>query len=214
MEPSTTLQSSYPWTITPFIANAPMGGFALSALATAVTQAKGFGFIGAVNDMVALASELDKTSKTLLGKEVPDSNSTLPVGVGLLPFIAKLEEAAPVVAKFRPAAVWLFAAHELEDFATWAQRIRGVSPLTKIWVQVGSVAGALRVAQLVNPDALVMQGLDAGGHGWEKGAGVISLVPEAADVLAENGFGHIHLLASGGIVDGRGVPSLSIFFSS
>lgn len=207
MAPFTSLQSIYPWTTTPFIANAPMGGFAGPALATAVTQAKGFGFIGKVFDMVELATELEQASKTLLGREVPEINSTLPIGVGFLPFVANLEDAAPVVAKFRPAAVWLFAAHKLEDYATWAQRMREVSPMSKIWVQIGSVAGALKVAELVQPDVLVMQGLDAGGHGWEKGAGVISLVPEAANALAEHGFGHIHLLASGGIVDGRGVAA-------
>jgi nitronate monooxygenase len=184
-----------------------MGGFANSALAIAVTQAKGFGFIGAVFDMAALTTELEKASKALLGTEVPESNSVLPVGVGFLPFAAKLEDAAVVIAKFRPAAVWVFASHELEDYATWAQRMREVSPLTKIWVQIGGAAGALRVAELVKPDVLVMQGLDAGGHGWEKGAGVISLLPETADVLAENGYGHIHLLAAGGIVDGRGVAA-------
>jgi nitronate monooxygenase len=207
MAPSTSLQSSYPWTSTPFTANAPMGGFANSALAIAVTQAKGFGFIGAVFDLIALATELEKTSMALLGTEIPESNSTLPVGVGFLPFVAKLEDAASVIAKFRPAAVWLFAAHELEDYAMWAQRMREVSPLTKIWIQIGSVAGALRVAELVKPDVIVMQGLDAGGHGWEKGAGIISLLPEAADVLAENDFGHISLLAGGGIVDGRGIAA-------
>ena len=207
MAPSNVLQSSYPWTTTPFIASAPMGGFAHSALAVAVTQAKGLGFIGAVFDMVVLATELEKTSKTLLGAEVPESDVTLPVGVGFLLFAATLEDALPVVAKFRPAAVWLFGAHELEDYATWTKRMREVSPPTKIWVQMGSVAAALRVAELVEPDVLVMQGLDAGGHGWEKGAGVISLVPEAADVLAENGFDHISLVAAGGIVDGRGVAA-------
>lgn len=207
MEPYTSLQSSYPWTTTPFIANAPMGGFATSALATAVTQAKGFGFIGAVFDMVALATELEKTSKALLGTEVPEINSTLPVGAGFLPFAANLEDAAAVVAKFRPAAVWLFSARELEDFATWAKRMREVSPMSKIWIQIGSVVGAVKVAELVNPDVFVMQGLDAGGHGYEKGAGVISLVPEALDALAEKGFGHIHLVAAGGIVDGRGVAA-------
>jgi nitronate monooxygenase len=145
-----------------------MGGFANSALAIAVTQAKGFGFIGAVFDMAALATELEKASKALLGTEVPESNSVLPVGVGFLPFAAKLEDAAVVIAKFRPAAVWVFASHELEDYATWAQRMREVSPLTKIWVQIGGAAGALRVAELVKPDVLVMQGLDAGGHGWKR----------------------------------------------
>lgn len=184
-----------------------MGGFANSELATAVTQAKGFGFIGAVFDMVALATELEKASKTLVGNNVPESDSTLPLGVGFLPFVANLDDAARVVAKFRPAAVWLSAAKELEDYATWAQRMRQVSPSTRIWIQIGSVADALRVAESVKPDVIVVQGLDAGGHGSEKGAGVISLLPEAADVLAENGFGHISLVAAGGIADGRGVAA-------
>src|SRR5437763_563577 len=67
--------------------------------------------------------------------------------------------------------------------------------------------GGFPTSELVKPDVLVMQGLDAGGHGWEKGAGVISLVPEAVDALEENGFAHIHVLAAGGIVDGRGVAA-------
>lgn len=52
-----------------------------------------------------------------------------------------------------------------------------------------------------------MQGSDAGGHGWENGASIISLLPEAVDALKENGFGHIPLVAAGGIVDGRGVAA-------
>jgi nitronate monooxygenase len=207
MAPSISLQSGYPWTTTPFIANAPMGGFANAALAISVTHAKGFDFIGTVFDMVALATELEQASVILLGARFPDSENTLPVGVGFLPFAAKIEDAASVIAKFRPSAVWLFAAHELEDYATWAERMREVSPRTKIWVQIGSVGGALRIAELVNTDAIVMQGLGAGGHGWEKGANVISLLPEAADVLVGNGFGHIPLVAAGGIVDGCGVAS-------
>lgn len=113
----------------------------------------------------------------------------------------------PLVEKFRPAAVWLFGAQQLEEYGTWAERVRGAAADTRVWVQVGSVAGALRVAELAKPDVLVLQGWDAGGHGWEKGAGVVSLVPEAQDALAEKGFGHIHLCAAGGIADGRGVAA-------
>lgn len=72
-----------------------------------------------------------------------------------------------------------------------------------IWIQVGSVEAALTVAQSVNPAILCVQGSDAGGHGFERGAGIISLLPEIADVLAENGFSDIHLVAAGGITDGR-----------
>jgi len=49
-----------------------------------------------------------------------------------------------------------------------------------------------------------MQGADAGGHGYERSAGVVSIVPETIDALEEIGH-HIPVLAAGGIVDGRGV---------
>jgi nitronate monooxygenase len=119
-----------------------------------------------------------------------------------------MEEAIPVIEKFRLAAVWQFAAKELEDYVVWAEKMRSVSKESKIVDPIGSVAGALKVAQLCKPDVLAMQGLDAGGHGWEKGAGVVSLLPEAADVLQANGLGHIPLAAGlSEIVDGRGVAS-------
>ena len=48
---------------------------------------------------------------------------------------------------------------------------------------------------------------NAGGHGFEKGAGIVSLVPEVHDALARDGFSHIPLVASSGIVDARGVAA-------
>lgn len=57
----------------------------------------------------------------------------------------------------------------------------------------------------MRPDVLCLQGADAGGHGFERGAGIISLLPEAADALARAGFSHVKLVAAGGIVDARGV---------
>lgn len=39
--------------------------------------------------------------------------------------------------------------------------------------------------------------------GWDKGAGVISLIPETLDALEKAGIGNIALVAAGGISDGR-----------
>ena len=202
-----SLKSLHPWASTPIIINAPMAGFAGSAIATAVTDAGGIGFIGSMDDMGALSSKLEEACTALLGTKTSAADQTVPIGVGFLIFVAKLEEALPVIEKFKPAAIWLFAASALEDYATWALRTRSVSKSTKIWIQIGSVEGALKLARLCAPDVLVMQGSDAGGHGWEKGAGVISLLPETHDVLASNGFAHIPLVAAGGIADGRGVAA-------
>ncbi|KAK3715239.1 hypothetical protein LTR37_007206 [Vermiconidia calcicola] len=195
------LQKSLSWTKSPLIVNAPMGGFAGAELSIAVSKAGGLGQIGAVNDMNNLDSQLDKVDRAL-----DRVDGLLPIGVGILVFITKLEEAVPVLEKHKPAVVWLFAAKELDDYATWASRLRTVLPKSQVWVQVGSVDAALKVAKTVQPDVLCIQGSDAGGHGYEKGAGIISLVPEVSDALAANGH-DIPLVAAGGIVDGRGAAA-------
>ena len=185
-----------------------MAGFAGGKLASAVTLAGGLGLIGSTVDTAFLRKELQVASVALASAYALQSNSEmLPVGVGILPFRVKLDNVLPILEEFKPAVVWLFASQSLDDYAEWAEAVRKVVPQSKIWVQVGSVAAALHVARTAHPDALCLQGADAGGHGFEKGAGIISLVPEASDALAKEGFEHIPLVASGGIVDGRGVAA-------
>jgi nitronate monooxygenase len=204
------LASSYPWTSTPLIANAPMGGFATAPLAITVTKAGGLGFIGPVFTMPELDAELTKASKLLNSAEpfskTPIGGKTLPIGLGFLIFFVKLDEAAEVVRKHSPTAIWLFGAHANAEYATWTAKMREVSPSSKIWIQTGSVSSALELAATCKPDVLVMQGIDAGGHGYEKGAGLIALLPETADALASKGH-KIPLIAAGGISDGRGVAA-------
>jgi nitronate monooxygenase len=202
-----TLKESFPWTSSPLIVNAPMAGFAGGALASAVTLAGGLGLIGGLFNATDIRKEMRIASETIAATSTIPSSNTLPVGVGFLPFVVKLDECLPVVEEYKPAVVWLFAAKELDHYAEWAAALRKVSPESQIWVQVGSIAAALQVARTAGPDALCLQGADAGGHGFEKGAGVISLVPEASDALAREGFSNISIIAAGGIVDGRGVAA-------
>ncbi|KEZ40757.1 Dioxygenase [Scedosporium apiospermum] len=98
-------------------------------------------------------------------------------------------------------------AKNTERFALWAQGIRKASPDTKVWIQVGSVSTALEAAKMCHPDALVLQGIDAGGHGHEEGASIVTLLPEVADTLQDNGLDDIPLVAAGGIMDGRGTAA-------
>lgn len=184
-----------------------MAGFAGGALASAVTLAGGLGLIGGLFSAAELRADLAIASAALSTHPHVSSAKLLPVGVGFLPFVVKLEEMLPVVEEYKPAVVWLFAVRELDEYAVWADAVRKVSPETKVWVQVGNVAAALHVAGSAKPDVLCLQGADAGGHGFEKSASIISLLPEAADALAEAGFSHIPLVASGGIADGRGVAA-------
>lgn len=172
-------------------------------------MAGGLGLVGIVNDMSELRTQLDLAKSKLKSSPSPTSTSgdTLPIGVGLLPFIAKLEDVLPVLTDYKPVVVWLFAAQQIDDYAEWSSAIRKACPETKIWIQTGSVHSALHISRSASPDALILQGSDAGGHGYERGASIISLLPETRDTLAKEGFPDISLIASGGIVDGRGVAA-------
>lgn len=184
-----------------------MAGFAGGRLASAVTLAGGLGLVGGLFNMDDLRQELQIVSETLASHPKLSSSKTVPVGIGLLPFVLKLDDVMAVIKEFKPAIVWLFASKSLDDYAVWASAVRKVSPDSKIWIQVGSVSAALHIAKSVEPDVLCLQGADAGGHGFEKGASIISLLPEATDNLAKGGYSHIPLVASGGIADGRGVAA-------
>ena len=177
-------------------------------LAAAVSINGGLGLIGIVNDMTTLDVELQSARQTLMDAGmIPSSNSALPIGIGLLLFITPFDLAISVVKKHRPAVVWLSFASSLSDFSVWASAIRAASPTTKVWIQLETVAAALEVVQSATPDVLVMQGSDAGGHGFEKSAGIVSLVPETIDALVGAGYGNLPILAAGGIADGRGVAA-------
>jgi nitronate monooxygenase len=213
-EPSTThiqapsLHDDYPWIQSPLIVSAPMGGFATAPLASAVSLHGGIGLIGAVADMTALEKELQIARRTFIDAGVMrDETEAMPLGVGFLPFVLEMSKAVEVVRKYKPRIVWLSFAREMCDFATWAEAMREASPQTKIWIMLGRVSAALEVVVRAKPDVLVMQGADAGGHGFERSAGIVSIVPETIDALEAAGYGHVPVLAAGGVVDGRGVAA-------
>jgi len=185
-----------------------MGGFAGPSLATEVSLHGGFGFIGSGFSLKQIEEHLGEAHSILKTQGFSGRTGTLAIGIGFLLFYHKLEEVAPLIEAYQPAAVWLFAAHDLDDYSTWAKEIRRVCPHTTIWVQVGSVADAITVAENAEPDVLVAQGADAGGHGLEQGAGIISFVPELVKKLSTLDLKKKPLLfAAGGIADGRGVAA-------
>lgn len=74
-------------------------------------------------------------------------------------------------------------------------------------MQVGNVAAA-REAVVDGADVVVCQGIDAGGHQFRKGSGVLSLVPEVRMMLEEEFADRdVAIVAAGGIVNGKGVAA-------
>jgi nitronate monooxygenase len=170
------LASQYSWTRTPLICNAPMAGFAKHKLAIEVSRAGGLGFIGPVFEgLTGLTGELQKARETFQSSPLQNmdsaANEILPLGLGFILWAAKLEDIIAAVSEFKPAALWLFAApNGTTDYVTWTTKLREVSPKSRIWIQTGSIASAISIAEECKPDVIVMQGIDAGGHGLEKGA--------------------------------------------
>ena len=209
------LKRDYPWTKSPLVSCGPMRLIALSKLATEVSAAGGLGFIGVGSDASIMEAELQRTKQlqaesALLRKQ----SDVLPVGVGFLLWAGDklLSDALPLLEKYKPAAVWLFAPTEPGQLVRWTESTRRVTQgKTKIWVQVSTVADAIEVTKTCRPDVLVVQGTDAGGHGLEKCAGLISLLPEVDDAVSvfckDQGLNKPQLVAAGGIMDGRGAAA-------
>lgn len=207
--PGNIARLGLPWLQWPVLANAPMSGVAGSRLAVAVTCAGGLGQIGFTGDAEALDEELASPRLQLQNhnpRNKTGNDRILPIGVGIIVFGTPVEEFIPVIANHTPAVVWLSFATAAE-FQQWTTRIRQASPLTKVWIQVGSVTAALEAARHCRPDTLVLQGSDAGGHGHESGAGITTLIPEVTDALCNGGLADIPLIAAGGIMDGRGTAA-------
>lgn len=211
------LRKAYPWlkAKSPLLANAPMLNISLPNLATTISSSGGFGFLAAGYDVTNLTQNLEQTTHL-----VTQSNNTtlqsyhkqsglLPIGIGFLNWGAHLDTSLDAIARYKPAAVWFFApTSQPDDLRSWTERVRAVTGnKTSIWIQIGTVAEATAVVQSLNPDVLIVQGCDAGGHGLARSASIVSLVPEAKDALHRLGKGDIPILAAGGIVDGRGVAA-------
>jgi nitronate monooxygenase len=201
------LQSHYPFTKKPFIVSAPMRLISTPKLALTVSRAGGLGFIGAGSDINHLPAQLDEAASLLSQNPIPNTpDGMLPLGIGIINWGASLSIFTQEVQKWKPVAVWFFAPRSPADLVTWTQAVRDASPDTKVWIQIGTVASALEVAQECKPDVLVVQGSDAGGHGLARSAGLMALLPETSDALADRGLS-IPLIGAGGIADARGVSA-------
>lgn len=209
------LKRDYPWTKAPLVSCGPMRLIALADLAAEVSRAGGLGFIGAGSDVSTMEAEFEKVKQLQASAQVlREVTDVLPVGVGFLLWAGEklLLEALPLIVKYKPAAVWLFAPNELDQFTQWTKEIRkATGGKTKIWIQIGTVAEAVEVTKACHPDVLVVQGQDAGGHGLQTAAGLVPLLPEVDDAVTAACATHKVekpvLTASGGIMDGRGAAA-------
>ncbi|KAH7630353.1 hypothetical protein B0T09DRAFT_147208 [Sordaria sp. MPI-SDFR-AT-0083] len=224
----TQLNSWFPTTKNPVIISAPMYLIANGTLAAEVSKAGGIGFIAGGFDFRPGSSQLTNLSNELLlarkALDLADRPLTpLPsIGVGLLlthtvsvPHI--VDTVLPILQEHSPQAVWLFASDP--DFESSSEP--GAKGTAKqlieafhasgfvVFFQVGTVKDARKAVQ-DGADVIVAQGIDAGGHQFAEGSGIVSLVPEVVDMV-EKEFKpkgrEVVVVAAGGVADGRGVAS-------
>ena len=168
------------------IVSAPMARVAGGRLAAAVSAGGGLGLIGGgYCDADWIETEMAEVGNT-------------PVGMGFITW--KLAQAPGVldrVLERRPRAVFL----SFGDPVPYGERVRAAG--ARLFCQVQTLDDARRAVD-AGADVIVAQGTEAGGHGARRAT--LTLVPEVADYLAGAAPG-THLLAAGGIVDGRGLAA-------
>ncbi|KAB8244832.1 hypothetical protein BDV35DRAFT_381968 [Aspergillus flavus] len=220
------LEKDYPWIACPLVASAPMLNIATAKLAVAVSSAGGIGFIAGGYDLSGLEQQLIEAQDLVNEANFHDYHlqqsqgdaPILPVGVGFLNWGASLEIALPLIQKYRPCAIWLFAPKTgVDDLLPWTRAIRSEVPYNvKIWVQLCCLEDAIESTEKLQPDVLVIQGCDAGGHGFARSASIVTLLPEVLDQLKSRkpgptqNIGKPFVVAAGGISDGRGLAATII----
>lgn len=203
----------FPWIIAPFIVAAPMRVMSGPHMAFAVSENGGLGFIGpgvkpedTATDLATVRELLSNTSATTFPTTF-QTGERLPVGVGFQLWNGDLNAAVKAVKQYNPCAAWLFAPRNGQiEIDEWTTRLREASPGIHIWLQIGTIQESKDAANSSQkPDALVIQGAEAGGHGRATdGMGIMALFPEIADQVRE---ANMPLIAAGGIADGRGIAA-------
>jgi nitronate monooxygenase len=211
------------------IIQAPLaGGGDTPSLVAAVSNAGGMGFIGAAYITPEQIVELGRAVRARTSKPFginlfaplppPDLNrNPEPLLQRLAPFFAEVGLPAPSAPELAPVSFRQQLAASLETGASAFSFTFGILPADAIaaikahrMLLLGTATTVQEAVELekAGVDAVVAQGNEAGGHRGTFGGdfnaamvGTIALVPQVADAI------QLPVIASGGIMDGRGIAA-------
>ncbi|KAL2649426.1 hypothetical protein R1flu_017554 [Riccia fluitans] len=168
------------------ILQAPLGpDLSCPELVAAVSNAGGMGFLRAPDqDRPEVVKQLIQRTRELTER---------PFGIGVILHFPH-EENIKAALEEKVSALWVFWGEFPEEKVDECHKA-GV----KVVHQVGSVEEAVKAGQ-AGVDAIIVQGVEAGGHVRSK-IGLLVLLPAVVDAL--QGY-NIPIIAAGGIVDARG----------
>ncbi|KAF7305247.1 2-nitropropane dioxygenase [Mycena chlorophos] len=194
---------------TPII-SAPMAFATTPEMVVAVTKAGGFGTFSAAFDSTEVINQNIQRIRELL--EIAQGE-TVPIAIGFGGWILDMTEVSDdprleATLDERPAAIWL----SFGEFGKYIRQIREHDERTArgwetfIFAQVGCLEDALRYAPEV--DCLVLQGIEAGGHGRADAPPLLTLLQAVMNSLPEDNPNKPLLVAAGGITTGAQIAGL------
>lgn len=225
---NTALTALFPGLHAPIVL-APMAGAAGGRLAATVSRAGGLGFLAAgYLDRAAIEAEMREANSVLGGADAPLGVNLLTWKLtqnnnGVLPSADTSSDTSPskaldtidCILEHKPQAIWLAFGEQL-DMREWCAYVQrrasqlGVQPL--LFVTANTEKEAQLAVEEWGADVLVVQGIEAGGHGLGAAPPLATLVRAVASALPQwkpNNSRHAKppLLGAGGIADGAGVAA-------